>query len=286
MDSVYHEGEVYVQELMGVRDLANSLSSMFQNTLSPVAIQFLKSINFSILSFNIDNKELFSCVVYGLESFIKIVNLDEILISLDKKSFIPKHIINHENLSIGFLGLDFENKMRIRINGKGKIQDNNLHFKIKQVYSNCPKYIEARKLIGKKEFQKNTAIYNYSEFNQKSEDIIKNANTFFLSSCHIIRGADVSHKGGYQGFLKVVGPSKLEFDDFAGNNMYNSLGNIHINPQVNIVVIDFDKNDILHIQGMAIITEYLEMGEKKLKVVIECKDIRVETNSFELKYDR
>ncbi len=67
--------------------------------------------------------------------------------------------------------------------------------------------------------------------------------------------------------------------------MYNSLGNIYTNSTINIIVIDFSNNDILYIKGSAKIIEE-ENLKKKLKIVIETKEINIEHNSFFLKYNK
>lgn len=286
MSSVYHDGEKYIQEQMGVTAKANSLSSMIHNDIPIAAAQFLATLDFCVITFSINNKELHNSIVFGFESFIKILNTKEMLIDLENKSFIPKDIYENEKISIGFIGLDFENRMRIRINGTGKIEDNKLHLYINEVYSNCPKYINDRETIGKLDFLNDSNLTKYTTLENDCKKILSHADTFFLSSIHENNGADISHKGGEKGFLRVISPKILEFEDFQGNNMYNTLGNIHINPNVSIILIDFTSNDILHITGIATIKQDFESGTKKLKVQIKCKSISIESNSFSLKYNK
>lgn len=285
MNSVYHEGEVYIQELMGVRTISDSLSSMIKKDMSVVATQFLKTLSFSVITFSKETSILHSSIVFGLNSFIKILTKNELLIDLKNRSFIPKEILEEKTLTIGFIGLDFENKMRIRINGKGDIKNNQLHLVIDEIYSNCPKYITNRKLNGKLDFFDEIKHYKNSSLEKNSINILTNADTFFLSTIHKSKGADISHKGGKKGFLRVVSPAQLEFDDFPGNNLYNSIGNIYTNKNVNILVIDFFSNDILHIVGTAKIMQE-ETNKNKLKILIEIKEVSIESNNFTLKYDK
>ena len=295
MSSVYHEGEHFIQELMGVREQSNSLSSMIQNEIPLVAAQFLRGLNFCVMTFSLDNqalfsytptsKELVSCVVYGLNTFIEVKNNNEIFIDLHKKSFIPSSIMDAISINVGLLGLDFENRMRIRVNGKGKILNNQLQLTVNEVYSNCPKYIHNRKIVDVIEFDKKAYVQEYVELNHECKKLIANSNTFFISSYHMKKGADISHKGGDKGFLKVLSSTQLEFEDYPGNNMYNSLGNIYTNPHVSVLIIDFESNDILHIKGKAKITNN-EENEKRLKVIISCNAISIEKNTFFLKYNK
>lgn len=285
MNSVYHEGEIRIQELMGVRTISDSLSSMIQKDMSVVAIQFLKALSFSVITFSKETTILHSSIVFGFDSFIKILTKNELLIDLTNRSFIPKEILEGKVLNIGFIGLDFENKMRIRINGKGDIKNNQLHLVIDEIYSNCPKYITDRKLKGKLDFSDEIKLYKNSFLEGNSKHILSNTDTFFLSTIHKSKGADISHKGGKKGFLRVISSTKFEFDDFPGNNLYNSIGNIYTNPNINILAIDFFSNDILHIVGTAKIIQE-ENNKRKLKILIEIEEVSIESNSFTLKYGK
>ena len=286
MNSVYHDGERYIQEQMGVRDKSDSLRSMIYQEMPVVAAQFLESLNFAVLTFSNNKQELFSSVLFDLNSFVTILHTREIVINLEKSSFIPSNILEEKNLNIGILGLEFENRMRIRVNGEGKIKDNKLHVIIHNVYSNCPKYISDRKIVGKVDFFDNSIIHKYVILEKACKKIIENSDTFFIASSYENKDADISHKGGKKGFLKMVYPTQLEFDDFPGNNMYNTLGNIHTNPNISILIVDFANNDILHINGQAKIIESIEKDRKKLKVVIKCTNISIESNKFALKYNK
>lgn len=285
MSSFYHDGEKFIQEQMGVRDKSESLNSMFYKELPVVASQFLEDLNFSVITFSTAN-EIYSSVVADTKPFITILNTKEILIDLEKSSFLPKNILVQKELNIGLIGLEFENRMRIRINGKGKIENSKLHLYIDVVYSNCPRFISDRKIIGKVDFFDTSKVEKYFTLEKACKNIIENADTFFLGTSHKSGDSDISHKGGKKGFLKIVSTTQLEFDDFPGNNMYNTLGNIHTSPNVSIVLINFANNDVLHINGIAKIIEEIENEKKKLKVLIECTNISIESNIFILKYNK
>lgn len=283
MSTVYHEGECFIQELMGVRQSSESLSSMIHKTPPPIAKEFLQNLRFAVITLGAD--VLHSAVVYGFESFIELVSDNELLIDLEKSTYLPAELLKHESLQVGFLGLEFESKRRIRVNGKGFVKKNKLHLYIDELYSNCPKFIHKRRMLSSVRFSEEPKRCKEESLSYEAQSIIKNANTFFLGTSHKTRGADVSHKGGERGFLRVLSPTELEFDDFAGNNMYNSLGNIHTNPYVSLLVIDFFDREVLHIQAKASIVETVVEGNKKLKVHLRCLEVSVESNSFALCFD-
>ena len=66
-------------------------------------------------------------------------------------------------------------------------------------------------------------------------------------------GADVSHRGGEPGFVRVAAPYRVLIPDYSGNMMFNTLGNLAADPRVGVLVIDFDSGATLQISGRATI---------------------------------
>lgn len=62
-------------------------------------------------------------------------------------------------------------------------------------------------------------------FRDADRALIEGAAFFFLATAHG-ESVDCSFKGGPPGFVRVTGPTSLEWPDFDGNSMYRSLGNI------------------------------------------------------------
>jgi hypothetical protein len=80
---------------------------------------------------------------------------------------------------------------------------------------------------------------------------ISGADCFFIASHHPQGGADASHRGGRPGFVTVLGSRRLSFPDYPGNNMFNTLGNIDVQPRVGLLFLDFDAGGILQLTGRA-----------------------------------
>ncbi|VAV92349.1 probable iron-sulfur binding protein YPO1417, partial [hydrothermal vent metagenome] len=53
------------------------------------------------------------------------------------------------------------------------------------------------------------------------------------------------------GFVRVVDERTLSFPDYSGNNHFNTLGNILLNPKAGLLFPDFDNGDMLYITGGA-----------------------------------
>lgn len=89
------------------------------------------------------------------------------------------------------------------------------------------------------------------EFGEEQRGLIDNAEFFFLATGHA-SSVDCSFKGGPRGFVRVTGPTSLEWPDFDGNSMYRSLGNISESPFVGLLFIRFDgSSHRLRVNGTA-----------------------------------
>ncbi len=96
----------------------------------------------------------------------------------------------------------------------------------------------------------------------KQEELIRSADTFFVASFHTSRGVDISHRGGNPGFIRVLNRQTLRIRDYIGNGMFNTLGNLIINPHAGLVFIDFDRSRTLQLIGKANILWNLEDEHK------------------------
>ena len=65
------------------------------------------------------------------------------------------------------------------------------------------------------------------------------------------RGADVSHRGGKPGFVRVEDDRTFVFPDFQGNLQFNTIGNILQNPKAGFLFVDFDNGDLVYMTGQA-----------------------------------
>ncbi|WP_197506788.1 pyridoxamine 5'-phosphate oxidase family protein, partial [Mycobacterium sp. E136] len=80
--------------------------------------------------------------------------------------------------------------------------------------------------------------------------LITRADTFFLGTEHPTRGVDASHRGGPAGFVRLDG-NRLWWPDYPGNNMFNSLGNIAVDPAAAVLFIDFTTGATVAVSGTA-----------------------------------
>ena len=62
---------------------------------------------------------------------------------------------------------------------------------------------------------------------------------------------DASHRGGEPGFVQVENATRLVFPDYAGNNHFNTIGNLILDSRVGLLFVDFENGSLLQISGRA-----------------------------------
>ena len=284
MNDIFHKGEYHIQELMGVRISADTLSSNIKKTIPNIAAQFLENLNFCVISIALENTKQFTFIVYDIKPFIKVSDDKNIVISLAHHTYIPKDFLLLTNAHFGFIGLDFEKKMRVRINGKVNSSKEKLEVSINQIYSNCPKYIAKKFFKNELKIANKQKVEKLVQINSEFINLLANCDTFFISSKHNTYGLDVSYKGGKKGFISAISNDTLQFVDLPGNNLFNTIGNIYANPNIQLIFIDFKRGDIYNIDGIATIIENEDEKNKSLILNIKCEQILFNKSDLLLDY--
>jgi len=60
---------------------------------------------------------------------------------------------------------------------------------------------------------------------------------------------DASHRGGEPGFVQVLDDNHLLWPDYAGNNHFNTLGNLLVDSRVGLLFVDFAGGHLLQLSG-------------------------------------
>ncbi|KAK4635827.1 hypothetical protein CLAFUW4_02052 [Fulvia fulva] len=126
-----------------------------------------------------------------------------------------------------------------------------LVLKVEQSLGNCPKY------LNKKHPEMAPANPRLeSDSKQLSSDaaaLLEKADMFFVSSAQHDQDMDTNHRGGPQGFLRLASNEEsgavLCWPEYSGNRLYQTLGNLQVNPVAGLCVPDFDTGDMLYMTG-------------------------------------
>jgi len=252
MDCEYHPGELEVQRRAGVQEAARRLRRSRHTEIPQVASDFLGEQRFIVLSTADAHSRPWASVLSGSSGFVhtldnRTIRIEEMPLEAD-----PLTMNLQSSLFVGLIALDFSTRQRLRINGRlGKDKDGAILIHVDQAYANCPKYIQRRQ--GLQGVVDHVSVRQASaNLDSRHYDWIRRADTFFLATLSPGEGADASHRGGMPGFLNLQGRD-LIWPDYAGNSMFNSLGNIAVHPYAGIVVPDFDTGATLQLTGRATI---------------------------------
>jgi uncharacterized protein len=80
-------------------------------------------------------------------------------------------------------------------------------------------------------------------------------NSFYVASASETGWPYVQHRGGPTGFLRVLDDKTLGFADFRGNAQYISVGNLHHDNRVSLILMDYPSKQRLKILGRAQLVE-------------------------------
>lgn len=253
MASEYHPGELSVQERAGVREMAARIGRSIRSTIPPAAWNFLRSQPFVVVGSVDARQRVWASLLTGAPGFLQVVNEDTVRIKAQPATGDLLGDNLAANSQVGLIAIEFATRRRMRLNGKAEIgPDGTITVHAQQVYSNCPKYIQARRWRGKEpEADSTPLVHRQGILSQDQQRRIREADTFFVASHHPEGGADASHRGGRPGFVSVLNDHRLVWPDYSGNTMFQSLGNIAVNPQAGLLFIDFKTGGTLQLTGRA-----------------------------------
>lgn len=277
IDSPFHAGERDLQTRAGVREEAEKRGQrMLTAQLNDQQRRFFPQLPFLLSAHTDDDGQPWAGLITGPAGFLSISE-DGKECTLDwQRASNPTQVRAQTGNSLGLLGIELATRRRNRLNTT--VVANHADYwrlSIEQGYGNCPKYINERpwpteRFVGE---------YTLREQPGLSDDALSGAtttDTFFIATASgpatpdehtrsSAWGADVSHRGGDPGFLRFEG-GRLKFDDFPGNNMFNTLGNITQYPQCGLLLLDFANGDIIQLAADAEIVYTTDGRETHLDI--------------------
>ena len=254
MSANYHPGEIEVQERAGVRSMAERVSNSIHPTIPPAAREFLEEPMVVVGSVGADGR-VWASLLAGEPGFVRALDERTVRINATPLPDDPlAEALQGAGTQVGLLAIDLATRRRLRLNGEAERRpDGRIHVRARQVYANCPKYIQAREPeTGRAEPDSQDGHTLRSRgLTDEQRRLISDADTFFIASAHPEGGADASHRGGNPGFVRFLGENVLEFPDYSGNTLFNTLGNVAINPSAGLLFLDFEGGGTLQLTGEA-----------------------------------
>jgi predicted pyridoxine 5'-phosphate oxidase superfamily flavin-nucleotide-binding protein len=275
---VFHEGERQVQARAGVEAESRSLGRGISRIIPAGARPFLEAQRIAVLAGADGAGRVWASLLTGQPGFITAPNPRSVRLAVVLPDGDPLNEALGSGRPLGVLVLDPERRRRLRINGR--VSDGpagTIEIRTEEVFGNCLKYIQARTPQSVIEPGEAAVINRGSGLTLAQRHAIERADTLFIASVHEGTGADASHRGGQPGFVRVLDGRRLRIPDYAGNNMFQTLGNIAINPRVGLLFVDFDTGTTLQLTGRARILwapeDYMELTGARRVVEVEIDEI-------------
>ena len=254
----FHSGELMVQERAGEAAIARRNGSAISGNVMVGARPFLKLQPMIVLSSSDEESAMWASIIFGRPGFLASEDGSSLDIDLNRALVDPSDPVwanIRRETRLGSLVIDLASRRRIRINGAALL-DENLHLRIdvEESFPACPKYITRRhvRLASLETTAADGAPTPGTEPTQAHFATLANADTMFVATRSDEGRYDVSHRGGFPGFLKVTGPLTIQWPEYPGNSMFNTLGNLVHNPEAGLAIPDFERGRVLQLTGRAV----------------------------------
>lgn len=241
----YHAGERQMQRAANATERAAHVARIVAPTISPGAQAFLSAVDTLAVAGLDDRGRCWTTLVSGSSGIARATKTSLQIVGV--RGDDPLAILAKGD-PVGVIGIDMARRHRVRVNGV--VLDSGasgLVVAVREAYGNCPQHIDAQRRIPP---ESSAARAVRSVLCDADLALVHATTTFFIGSVHPDRGADASHRGGPPGFLQASTTATLRFDDYAGNDMFNTLGNLLVNPTVGLSIPDTQGRH-LHITGTA-----------------------------------
>jgi hypothetical protein len=251
----FHEGERAVQRRAGVAGAAARLEGMLGPAeLSAGVAGFLADRTFVAITARDARGRLWVSPLTGRPGFVEVSSRTSLVIHAAPGSDDPLHGLTAQQ-PVAIIALDYARRRRFRLNGTlTATSSDGLSVRVDEAYGNCPQFIPQRDLALLDQGPAGVDLDSVPDLpayvTESDRAVIAQADTFILGTTHPVRGNDASHRGGPPGFVRTAG-STLWWPDYAGNNMFNSLGNLAVDPEAALLFLDFAGGTALHLSGTA-----------------------------------
>ena len=281
----FHAGEIRIQKhFRSDKDVLRWAPRMLRKTITDQLTEFFEARPFVVLA--VEDKETrdqWVTLVPGPPGFI-VVAEDRTSLTIDTSAAPvddPGLAVLARGHHVGLLGIQLATRRRNRINGSiVSISGSTLVLAVDMAYGNCPSSITVRDLVyppppsppppdDNDNDDDCHASTTSTTLTADQKEWIQTADTFFVGtgvtaadvetpSAERTVGQDASHRGGTPGFVTVResigGDVIIEWEERIGNRLFNTLGNLALNPQIGLVFINFKTGSLLHITGTASVT--------------------------------
>ena len=265
----FHGGELEAQERAG----GGSPGGNIRDVVIEQHRVFFAQLPFVVVAGRDGDGWPLATILSGAPGFVSAPNPKTLVVATAADPLDPASPALVAGAPIGVLGIELATRRRNRANGViTAVGPDGLRLAVRQSFGNCPQYIHPRD--GYRGPGRLGAPSRFQGLDADARAAVARADTFFVASGNDTDGLDISHRGGPRGFVSIDGDT-LVVPDYSGNRYFNTLGNFLREPRAALVVPDFERGGLLHLQGTVAIewegpeVEKLEGAERLWRVKVD-----------------
>lgn len=260
----YHQGQIELQAEANTREVADMLAAWE----GPVA-EFCHTADMLVLALRDAQGDLSFAVVSGAAPIASPVGPGQVLLAPETLGGLKPGAV----LPCGALAISLGQARRARLNGEIEWTPQGCLLTAEEAFTNCRKYIAPSQALDSK-LHAGPIHRELVDFDD--EGLIRTlagCETSFLATISPNDGIDVSHRGGPAGFLRHErGAARLSWDEFVGDGMFKSAGNIRANGVFALLALDLASGDGYELRGRASVTVHQRDRQPRLDALVQHKE--------------
>ena len=262
-ESLFHAGEREIQERLGVRDeLERRAPRVIRDFFPEQHRRFYEGLPFLVVAARDEVERPWATILAGPPGFVHSPDVRTLTIdsAIGRGDALAGAV--QRGSELGILGIDLARRRRNRVNGRVALaSSSSIEIEVDQTFGNCPRFIHPRKWKVADVIGSSPGTPRLHEaLSHTHRSWIMNSETFFIASGHRgdreapsggSSGMDASHRGGPPGFVAIEDERILLFPDYVGNDHFNTLGNLMLDPRAGLLFVDFEGGSLLQLTGRA-----------------------------------
>jgi uncharacterized protein len=261
-ESPFHEGERRVQERIGVRERVEHMGrNLVRDAMPAEHREFFEALPFMVVGSSDAAGALWASLLLGEPGFVAAPTAKSLLVRSQPLPADPLRGNLRAGAPLGLLGIELATRRRNRANGHvAWVSDEGFELLVDQSYGNCKQYIQSRAGAFAAPDARHLPTAEGARLSAPALELFARVDTSFIATSSRdasrggAEGVDVSHRGGRPGFIRAQQTersTRLTLPDFYGNFMFNTFGNLEVNPRAGFLALDFESGAVLSLTGTA-----------------------------------
>lgn len=248
MSNTYHEGERDAQTRAGSREEAQAMEGSIRAEITPGIARFLSERTYAFVAAADAHGAIWTTMLEARTDLLRPMGTRLLALKPVPRADDPVLDALRSPTPIAILAIDFATRRRLRVNGFAVPRDDETIVSPIEIFGNCPKYIPKREVEAWADVAPGSYVHASVD---EARQVVASADCFALATLHPTRGLDVSHRGGSAGFIDITPAGELTWPDYPGNGMFQSIGNLLVDPRAAIAIPDFERRGLLFLTGAA-----------------------------------